>query len=37
MTCEACKKRKFRKMLAESKEAMKRYTSKLREEQYENK
>ena len=37
MICEACKERKFKKMIAESKKAMKRYTAKLREEDYENK
>ena len=37
MICEACKERKFKKMIAESKKAMKRYTAKLREEKYEDK
>ena len=32
MICEACKEIKFRKMIEESKEAMKRYTNKLKEE-----
>ena len=32
MICEACKERKFKKMIAESKKAMKRYTKKLKEE-----
>tara|TARA_Y100001963_G_scaffold150970_1_gene233003 strand:- start:102 stop:209 length:108 start_codon:yes stop_codon:yes gene_type:complete len=32
LICEECKKRKFKKIIAESKKAMKRYTKKLREE-----
>ena len=32
MICEACKERQFKKILEESKKAMKRYTKKLREE-----
>ena len=36
MICEECKERNFKKMIAESKEAMKRYTKKLREEKYES-
>ena len=34
MICEACKERQFKKILEESKKAMKRYTKKLREEKY---
>ena len=37
MICEACKERQFKKILEESKKAMKRYTAKLREEKYEDK
>ena len=32
MICEACKERQFKKILEESKKAMKRYTKKLKEE-----
>ena len=34
MICEECKERKFRKMIEESKSAMKRFTAKLKEEKY---
>ena len=37
MICEECKERKYREMIEESKRAMKRYTAKLREENYEDK
>ena len=35
MICEKCRKRDIKKIIAESKKAMKRYTKKLREEKYE--
>ena len=34
MICEECKERKFRKMIEESKSAMKIFTAKLKEEKY---
>ena len=37
MICKACKEKKFRKMIEESKEAMRKYTAKLKKEDYENK
>ena len=37
MICKACKKHRIDSIIAESKKAMKRYTAKLREEDYENK
>ncbi len=34
MICKECEKRKLKKIIAESKKAMKRYTEKLKEEKY---
>ena len=36
MICEECQERKLKKIIAESKKAIKRYTKKLREEKYES-
>ena len=36
MICEACKERQFKKILEESKKAMKRYTAKLKKEKHAN-